>query len=623
MKTPAQLLVFDFETYYDKDYSLSKMSTLDYLMDKQFQPICVSIKADNKAPVCIKGDGTSVPKAMVEALMDLGWERSLVVAHHNRFDSGIAMLRFKMPPPAMFGCTRLMARAIVRPYAGSVTLKKVAEYYRLGEKGSQRETYLGYRLGDFSASQLADYMAYCNNDTDLCHGIFGQMLKYPFPPTEMANIDIVLRMYLQPVLRLNADVLEGHLACVRQAKRELLENLPGGVGKDELMSNPKFAKVLTALGAEIPMKTSPTTGKETFAFAKTDPGFKELGESDSPEIQAVCAARTGVKSTIEETRTERMLDIAKRYGALCVPLVYAGAHTLRYSGDEKINMQNPPRGSLIRKAMEAPYKHDVVVADYAQIEARIAAALAKCDHLLDAFRDPDRDPYAEQATRSFGVPVTKATEPQKRWVGKVEVLQLQYASGWKKLQATLARGEGSMPGIVVSDKRAKELTYGYREGNWQIPKLWSDLEGAMVRMSRKESFDLVGGCEVLLGMVKLPNGLIMPYRNLRFEPRTGREGEWVYDFGRLTRKLYGGKFLENLCQALAALLIREAMVRLHRRGLRAVLQVHDDITMVTPTKHRERVVEIIREEMLKVPPWLPTLPLEVEIGIGPNYLDAK
>ena len=112
--------------------------------------------------------------------------------------------------------------------------------------------------------------------------------------------------------------------------------------KEELMSNPKFAEILRKCGVEPPMKISPTTGKDTYAFSKTDEEFKALLEHENVNVQAVVAARLGMRSTIEETRTERFIEIGQR-GLLPIPLRYYAAHTGRWGGDDKVNMQNLPR----------------------------------------------------------------------------------------------------------------------------------------------------------------------------------------------------------------------------------------------------------------------------------------
>lgn len=119
-------------------------------------------------------------------------------------------------------------------------------------------------------------------------------------------------MFIEPKLELDLELLEAHLIDVRDRKERLLLNLEAGVGKEDLMSNDKFAGLLRGLGVEPPHKISPATGKETYAFAKTDEGFKALQEHDMYEVQALVAARLGNKSTLEETRTQRFIDIAKR-----------------------------------------------------------------------------------------------------------------------------------------------------------------------------------------------------------------------------------------------------------------------------------------------------------------------
>ena len=137
-------------------------------------------------------------------------------------------------------------------------------------------------------------------------------------------------------------------------------------------SNPKFAELLIEQGVTPPTKISATTGKETYAFAKTDEGFKELLEHDNPYVQALASARIGNKSTIEETRTENFIQIANR-GKLPVPLKYAGAVVShRWSGVDGINLQNLPRTSELRRAICAPVGYKLVASDLSNIELRLA-----------------------------------------------------------------------------------------------------------------------------------------------------------------------------------------------------------------------------------------------------------
>ena len=181
------------------------------------------------------------------------------------------------------------------------------------------------------------------------------------------------------------------------------------------MSNQIFVKILETVGVEPPMKTSLRTGKETYAFAKTDKEFTALLDHPNPKVQTLVAARLGTKSTIEETRTENLMKVADR-GALPIMLNYYGAHTGRFSGGDKLNLQNLPRNGAIRKAITAPEGHVLVACDSSQIEARMVAYIAGQDDLVQAFRE-GRDVYSEFASEVYGKKVTKDDKVQ-RFVGK-------------------------------------------------------------------------------------------------------------------------------------------------------------------------------------------------------------
>jgi DNA polymerase len=84
-------------------------------------------------------------------------------------------------------------------------------------------------------------------------------------------------------------------------------------------------------------------------------------------------------------------------------------------------------------------------------------------------------------------------------------------------------------------------------------------------------------------------------------------------------RLYGAKLLENITQALARIVVMQAAVRLADRGLRFVLQAHDELVFLVPNDNVIESKAIISEEMTRVPDWLPGLPLAVEIGSGANY----
>ena len=145
-------------------------------------------------------------------------------------------------------------------------------------------------------------------------------------------------MFTHPMLYLNQSVLRERLSNLVEEKNRLLRSLMSYLEcaneeevRKKLSSNAKFAEALKTLGIDAPKKVSPTTGKETWALAKKDEGFLALLEHEDTAIQHLCAVRLGTKSTLEEKRLERFIEVGKRHNDLVpIPLKYYGAHTGRW-----------------------------------------------------------------------------------------------------------------------------------------------------------------------------------------------------------------------------------------------------------------------------------------------------
>jgi DNA polymerase len=318
------IITLDFETYYDKDYSLSKITTEEYVRDPRFQVIGVGVKVNDGKTEWFSGTHGRIKEFMAQ----YNWANSAVLAHNMMFDGAIMSWRFDIRPKALFD-TLCMARAI-HGVEKSASLKALAENYAVGEKGTEVLDAKGKRRSDFTPEELSAYGGYCVNDVELTYDIFNIMMSRGFPKSELKLIDLTLRMFTEPTLGLDRERLEGHLTKTQLIKEDLLKSA-GVEDKADLMSNPKFAALLGKFGAPCPMKISPTTGNMTFALAKSDQGMKDLLEHDDPHVQSLAAARLGVKSTLEETRTQRFIDISGR-GMLPVPVRYYAAHTGRWGG---------------------------------------------------------------------------------------------------------------------------------------------------------------------------------------------------------------------------------------------------------------------------------------------------
>jgi DNA polymerase len=300
----VKLITIDFETYYDKDYSLSKMTTEEYVRDRQFQVIGVAVKVDNHPPVWASG----THEQLKTWLDQFDWAGSVALAHNAMFDGFLLSHHFDIRPKFWMD-TLCMGRA-VHGVEVSGSLAALAQRYGVGEKGTEVHNFKGYRREDFDEFDLSRYGDYCINDVNLTYMLFNTMIADGFPKKELHVINQTLRMFTEPVLELDTALLKEHLADVQERKEKLLVEV--GVEKEELLSNQKFAEVLRSLGIAPPVKVSLTTGKETLALAKNDEGFKALAEHPDVRVQSLVAARLGTKSTLEETRTQRFLGIALR-----------------------------------------------------------------------------------------------------------------------------------------------------------------------------------------------------------------------------------------------------------------------------------------------------------------------
>ena len=426
------IVTIDFETYYDKDYSLSKMTTEAYVRSPDFEIIGVGVKVNHYPTDWYSGDNPG------KFLKSLDYSKRAILCHNTAFDGAILSWHFGIKPRLWLD-TLSMARPLHNVTVGG-SLAKLAAHYGLGKKGDEVVAALGKRRKDFTAADLAQYGEYCKNDVNLTYALWNKM-KVGFPASELMVIDQTLRMYTEPVIELDVPLLEKHLEEVRARKLTLIRDLGNGPMSEEevrnmLMSNDKFAEYLTLLGVEPPRKVSPTTGKETWAFAKTDKGMTDLLEYPDERVQNVAAARLGVKSTIEETRTESLIGVAGR-GRLPIMLNYYGAHTGRFSGGDKLNLQNlPSRGNTtIRRALKAPEKQSLIACDSSQIEARMVAWVAGQDDLVQAFREK-RDVYSEFASEVYGRTITKADKTE-RFVGKTCIAEgtlVLSHKGWKPIE---------------------------------------------------------------------------------------------------------------------------------------------------------------------------------------------
>jgi len=613
------IITIDFETYYDKDYSLSKMTTEEYINDPRFEVIGVGIKWDDNHTKWLVA-GTEEFNDEMEELQVVASDCA-ILCHNTLFDGAILAWKYGIKPGMWFD-TLSMARALHGVDAGG-SLKTLTERYHLGEKGDEVINTIGKRLVDFDQVSLERYGMYCRNDVDLTYKLF-QRLSQDFPDSEYQLIDLTLRMYTQPTLESDSLLLTDKLEEVRALKSTMLSKLieVTGVADEEavrqiLASNPKFAKILKGFNVTIPMKVSPATGKDTYALAKNDEGFIQLLEHPDPTVQELCRVRLGTKSTIEESRIARFIGVATRnYSFIPVPLKYYGAHTGRWSGMDGVNFQNLPSRDKAKKTLKnaiiAPAGHLIINSDSSQIEARVLAWLAGQEDLVEQFRKGE-DVYSTFASKVYDRPISRKDEIE-RFVGKTCQLGLGYGTGATKLQSTLKLG-----GADLTVEKCKEIVDLYRSTNDRIPVLWRRCDNALSSMMQGQSATV--GVKRLIEVnkdgIRLPNGLYIRYNNLRLD----EGGRPLYDSRKGPVNIWGGAMVENIVQALARNVIGDQM-RWISKYYRPVLTVHDALVYVVPEADIEQAMEFITLCMSTSPAWAEGLPVACEAKQGRTYGDC-
>ena len=627
-----KIITIDFETYYSQDFGFSKLTTEEYVRSPQWETIGFAYKIDD-------GPTVWVPKPDVErVLASIDWSDAMVVCQNTAFDGAIMKWLYGIDP-AVWVDIMGMSRALF-PHEKSHSLKAQAERMGAGVKGTEVDDAKGKRYADFTEYELARYGAYCCNDVDLTYDLFMQYMNLGFPKSEIKLIDLTLRMFIDAVLILDKPMLVKHLEDVKERKEALMENVRDFMLKDAepeyvhtifsegmdgikklLMSNPKFAAVLENYGVVPPMKVSPTTGKVAFAFAKTDEAFKELLEHPDVRVQILVAARLGNKTTLEETRTERFIGMAGR-GHFPVPLRYYGAHSGRWSGQDSVNLQNlPSRGAdagKIKKAIKAPPGYVVIDCDSAQIEARVLAWLAGQDNFVQAFKDK-QDVYKLMASQIYGVPIDEIDKTQRQ-VGKTVILGAGYGVGHVKLQGFLK----AQAGVEVTLAEAKRIIDAYRSSAGQIAAFWQRAGNGLTALMQGQSaqVDAVGIVHAIAGKgLTLPNGLHIQYPGLRAHVGDDGKRELVYTSKGLPVRIYGGKVVENVCQAVARQIVAEQMLRVSKR-YKVVLTVHDAIAIIAKQDEAAQATAYLEECMSWNPKWATGLPLACESGMGESYGDC-
>lgn len=602
-----KLLALDFEGYYDKDVSLRKLNTMEYVNHPKFKVTGCAARWVGEEDKAIWFSEDEVQ----DFLDSVDWGDTAILCHNSNFDAYVLAQHYGKYPAFHYD-TMAMCRG--RWPAQSASLEHMLLRLFPDDETLRKGTELASAKGIETYSPELDEIigAYACNDVDTMVAAFEKMLP-DYPPEELKLIDILCRMFTQSKFRLDRAVTVKHRNDAKASTQDKVTS--AGIDRKVLSSNDQFADYLrNVLKIEPPMKQ----GKKKLipAFGKNDLAFQAL-QKQYPEHKAIWDARVSAKSRIDETRAGRLLDGTNKDGTLPVPLRYSAAHTHRFGGAEKLNLQNLRRGSNLRKALLAPDGYMVVVVDKSQIEARIVAWLAGCDKLTEAFREK-RDIYCEFGNTVYGRTITKA-DATERFVCKTSILSLQYGVGHKRLRDVLESGAQG-PVVIINEQEARRIVNAYRAEFREIPELWNKLEAAWVYIQNPKFFGTSYG-----PMVATRDTWTLPGNPSLVYPNT--EGMSFYDSRyKMRKKLWGGHCLENWGQYLARCDIVRNMILLdtwfkenpHMDGM-VSLQIHDEIICIVKEEYAQQTLHKMLSIMTTPPAWAPDLPLGGEGGFAREY----
>jgi len=599
-------IIIDIESFYSDEFTLSKLSTEHYVRDKRFEAHGAAIKWSPNHNAKWYDE-----KELRHVLAEHDFSDSFVICHHHQFDGLILSHRYGVFPKKR-GCTLSMARLMLGNHIG-VSLDSVRTHFGMPLKKTPYNLFKGKHWHELDSAARGLVAEGCCDEVESIWTVFCALMAHCFPVEELEVIDITMRMFCEPLLRANVDLLARIWEREAAQKADRIKMLD--IDPAELQSTDKFKALLEAEGVEIQYKDG--TNGPIPQFAKNDPFMQELLEDEDDRIRGLAEARIGAKSTLLQTRAETLGWMASR-GPLCVYLKMYAAHTTRWGGGDKSNFQNFKKSDpdfpvddeplKIVDAILPPEGYYLAKPDMSQIECRLVNFLAGQQDKIEDFRQ-GRNPYVGVASQFYGYPVNKKDHPIEYLAGKVIELQCGFGSGAEKIRATLR----TKAKIFITAEEGVKARDAYRDTHPAVCDYWKAGNG-MLKVLAYGSTTNWGPMLLKDYRIWLPNGAPLIYDTLEWyvDPETG-EKYWRMRSRKGWVKTYGAKLVENVVQALARVIISQAMIRIARMGYRIVSTEHDSLWILIPKDGREQEhLERCKTEMVRPLPWLPGLPLACE-----------
>lgn len=603
-------LDIDYETYYDDDYSLSRMIRTFYLNDPRFKVHGAAVSLGKSESIWVTGSD------MQAFFDDVGPYLKSMCCHNGLFDHAITSMNYFSRRIELHDTMSMAQVALLRQFPGQrMSLAKLAQHYYPNNPEWWKfegilENFKGvYNLNHAQEMSMAKY---AKQDNLVMQKIMQALLLEDVPwPIVLQDINLTLGMGVYPELIMDTQRAAAINKYEEDAKNNAVVEL--NIDRAQLRSGDKFAALLRAQGIEPPLKKNPKGDKMIYAFAAKDLDFMALAEHENPNVRALQALRLGEKSAQTMTRSATFANLPE---LLPVPLKVAAAHTGRHGGDE-YNLQNLGRKSPLRECIRAANGYKLIVGDLAGIELRVNGWWCDEETLLDAFRN-GTDIYSELASTIYGRLITKQTGPDERFVGKTSELACQYGAGEERIKQALLQ-----EGVPCDLAMAKRIKTAYRSKRKGIVNRWRWLQDIAIPALAGHVAPVIKNHVIFEhGRVVLPSGRSLWYPELR----VNEEGDWVYKAVKKAaywKKLYGGALLENIIQAIAydIFMFQQRLAAQHLKPL--AMAVHDEGVFVFPDAQVETALQMLTAIYQCGPEYFRGVPIFGEFGVGQTYLECK
>lgn len=583
----------DFESYYDKNISVSEMGAWHYARATDIY--LVSMAGDDG--LRFVGHPKDAPWGQV--LHDATW-----VMHNAAFDLTLLDCLIEKGVIPFTRSKEVFDTADMTAFLGYPRSLKAASHHLLGTEISKdvRDKMKGKQWDSMTAEFQEDVKKYALADAENTLKLWLEhRAKWPEHERNISRMTREMTMRGVPV---NATRLQESLEILTKTSQETLQLLPWHPGRPALS--------LHAVRDQCAIEGiwAPDS------FAEKEEQAQLWEEEFADRFPWVKALREHRKANKHLKTIETMLSRTRPNGRMGYDLKYFGATTGRDSGSGGWNAQNMPRdvvsGVDIRSMIEAPEGKMLVVCDLAQIEARCILWLAKDHDTLELLRT-GVDVYEAHARATMGYTdprPLKDVDKSMRQLAKARVLGLGFGCGANKFQVVAKM----MAGLVIAQQEAERIVADYRSSNPKIVTLWRKLQTVLEKSA---------GATLHIELPKKRR--VMDYREIkggRVEENTpsGFSGVIPRNGQMMRSKLYGGLLAENLTQAFARDIFMDRVAELNRKGYEVLLRVHDEVVCLVDESTAEEALKDIEAIMATSPEWCSSLPVGAEASLTKQYV---